>query len=428
MPQLAALMSLPRAVIVLSVAALLNDAASEMIAPLLPIFLTAALGAGPVIVGLVEGIAETTSSLLKLVSGRLADRGWNAKSLVLGGYTVSNVARPLIGLATGWGNVLCLRFLDRVGKGVRTAPRDALIATAIPPDQRGLAFGFHRGMDHAGAMIGPLIAFFLLETGATMSQVFLASAIPGICLLWLVLGLTTPRTAPASYLPPLHWRGLDLRLRGLILASGGLALATVPEAFLILWAVSNGLETAWAPLIWAIVHAIKAVVALLAGGFSDRIGRLPVVIGGWSGRVITLTLIAFVEPAPFMLWALFIGYGAALASTEGAERALIGDFAPERQKATAFGLYHLVISLLALPGAFLFGLLWEWSGYRVSFLVAALLTLGSAVTLLLLLQKDSGQAEKEKEPHAVGNCGEHDAASQNGVAAKLVQDERDEDT
>jgi MFS family permease len=386
--QLASLLSLPRTVIVLGIAALLNDAASEMIAPLLPIFLTTTLGAGPAIVGLVEGVAETTASFLKLLSGRLADKGWNTKKLVVGGYTLSNASRPLIGLATGWSGVLLLRFLDRVGKGVRTAPRDAMIATSVPVERRGLAFGLHRGLDHAGAVLGPLIAFGLLEAGATTSQVFLASAIPGLCLLWLVSRLPKTPYDPRSAPPPLHWHGLDLRLRALIGASGGLALGAVPEAFLVLWAVSHGLETVWVPILWAVVHVVKAVIALLAGGLSDRLGRLPVVITGWGGRVVTLALIALLEPAPVTLWALFIGYGAALAFTEGAERALIGDFAPEGQKATAYGLYHLVISFLALPGAFLFGLIWEWSGYRTSFLIAALLTLASAGTLLWLLSKD----------------------------------------
>jgi len=160
--------ALPRTVVILGLVSLLNDAASEMITPLLPIFLTATLGAGPAIVGLVEGLAEATASILKLVSGRLADRGVAAKTLVVGGYTLSNAMRPLIGLATGWGAVLGLRFLDRVGKGIRSAPRDALIASAAGPEQRGRAFGFHRSMDHAGSVIGPLLAFALLAAQAVL--------------------------------------------------------------------------------------------------------------------------------------------------------------------------------------------------------------------------------------------------------------------
>ncbi len=189
--------ALPRTVVILGLVSLLNDAASEMITPLLPIFLTATLGAGPAIVGLVEGLAEATASILKLVSGRLADRGVPAKSLVVGGYTLSNAMRPLIGLATGWGAVLALRFLDRVGKGIRSAPRDALIAAAAGPEQRGRAFGFHRSMDHAGSVIGPLLAFALLAAHADLKHVFLASALPGaLVILLLVFGLPAPAPRP----------------------------------------------------------------------------------------------------------------------------------------------------------------------------------------------------------------------------------------
>ncbi len=186
--------ALPRTVVILGLVSLLNDAASEMITPLLPIFLTATLGAGPAIVGLVEGIAEATASILKLVSGRLADRGMPAKSLVVGGYALSNSMRPLIGIAAGWFAVLLLRFMDRVGKGLRTAPRDALIAAAAGPEQRGRAFGFHRSMDHAGSVIGPLLAFALLSAHADLKHVFLASVVPGVLvLLLLLLGLPSAR-------------------------------------------------------------------------------------------------------------------------------------------------------------------------------------------------------------------------------------------
>src|SRR5215831_5071144 len=171
---------LPRTVVVLGFVSLLNDSASEMITPLLPIFLTSVLGSGPMIVGLIEGIAESTASILKLVSGRLADRGVGSKALVLFGYGASNLARPLIGAAFGWTTVLGLRFLDRIGKGIRTAPRDALIAGAVDAHRRGAAFGFHRSMDHAGAFIGPLLAYVLLANHLPLAQVFYWSAVPGL--------------------------------------------------------------------------------------------------------------------------------------------------------------------------------------------------------------------------------------------------------
>lgn len=329
-------------------------------------------------------MAEATASILKLVSGRLADRGWNPKRLVIGGYSVSNGARPLIGLALGWGWVLALRFLDRVGKGIRTSPRDALISASTSGDQRGKAFGFHRALDNAGAMAGPLLAFGLLSAGVGMAQVFLLSVVPGLAVLLLLL-LGLPGTPiPAPRVPPqrLRWRGLNPRLKGLILAAGGLALATTPEVFLVLWVRARGLEITWVPLIWAAASAVKAVVAAPAGALSDAFGRLPVLVTGWGLRIAVLIALGLAGPGPVTLWGLFLAYAATLALTEGAERALIGDYAPADQRATAYGLYHMTVGLLALPGAVLFGALWEWIGEASAFFTAAALT-GLSVALLL---------------------------------------------
>jgi len=367
-----------RVVVVLAWVSFWNDTASEMLTPLLPLFLTATLGAGPAIVGLVEGVAEATASVLKFVSGRLADRGWRARRLVLGGYGVSNAARPLLGLATGWGHVLGLRFLDRVGKGVRTAPRDALISGAVASDQRGRAFGFQRAMDHSGAMVGPIAAFLLLQADVDLRTVFLASVVPGaLVLALLVFGLPAEPRASAALAPApaLRWRALDPRVRALIVAAGGLALATTPEAFLVLWALERGLAPVWIPLVWAAASGAKALVAGPAGRLSDRRGRLPVVVIGWSTRIAVLLALATAQDGALMVWGLFIAYGVALASTEAAERALIGDLAPAAQKATAFGLYHLATGILALPGAVLFGAIWQRFGAASAFVTAALLTM-----------------------------------------------------
>ena len=291
---------LPRTVIILGLVSFLNDTASEMITPLLPIFLTATLGAGPAVVGLVEGVAEATASLLKLVSGRMADKGINHKGLVVGGYSVSNLARPLIGLAFSWNLVLLFRFLDRVGKGVRTSPRDALIAASTDSARLGRAFGFHRALDNGGAMLGPLCAWYLLSGDVPMGHVFLWSLVPGVLVVCLlVFGLdATPAPKKLKKLPPLRWSALDHRLRGLILATGGLALASAPEAFLVLWATDQGLQLAWVPLIWAAASAVKAIVAGPAGGLSDRFGRFPVLLYGWSCRILLLLVSATSTTCP----------------------------------------------------------------------------------------------------------------------------------
>ncbi len=386
---------LPRTVVILGLVSLLQDAASEMVTPLLPVFLTAALGAGPAIVGLVEGVAEATASLLKLVSGRLADKGWNAKRLVVGGYGASTVARPLIGLAFGWSWVLAMRFLDRLGKGLRTSPRDAMIAATTAEKLRGRAYGFHRSMDHLGAVVGPLLAFGLLSFGVAMRDVFLLSAVPGLFVVaLLVFGVPdVPVVRPEAGMPPapLAWRALNRRLRALVVATGGLALATAPEVFLVLWAQSRGLEVVWVPLLWSAASAVKVLVAMPAGHWSDRFGRLPVMVVGWCLRIAMLVALGLSKGEGLHVWILFLAYAGSLAFTEGSERALIGDYSPAGQRATAFGLYHMVAGLLALPGAVLFGALWQWFGQATAFLVAAGLT---ALAVLVLL----GIARVDRKP------------------------------
>jgi len=377
---------LPRTVIVLGMVSFLNDTASEMITPLLPLFLTATLGAGPAVVGLIEGVAEATASLLKLLSGRLADRGWSHKHLVLGGYSVSNLARPLIGIALGWSWVLAMRFLDRVGKGVRTSPRDALIAASTIGTTRGRSFGFHRALDNAGAMLGPLLAFALLNLGAPMQDIFLWSLVPGLLVLaLLVWGLDgTPAPAGQADKSPLRWSMLDSRVRNLIIAAGGLALASAPEAFLVLWANDRGLPVPWIPLIWAAASGVKAAVAAPAGALSDKLGRVPVMLVGWGLRIVLLLILAVSADGEggLLTWALFLAYAAALATTEGAERALVGDFSQPAQRGTAFGLYHMTTGLAALPGAVLFGVLWQGMGAEAAFVVAAAISLISTLALV----------------------------------------------
>ncbi|RMG43671.1 MAG: MFS transporter [Acidobacteria bacterium] len=376
---------LPRSVIALGVASFANDVASEMVTPLIPLLLTVDLGAGPTAVGLVEGLAETAASLLKLWSGRLADRGVAARPLVAGGYGLSNAVRPLIGLCWAWPQVAAARLADRVGKGLRTSPRDALIARAVPEGVRGRAFGFHRAMDHAGAMLGPIAGFALLQAGWGVRRVVLASALPGLLVVAAVLrGVPAgSRLAPAGSTPaPLRWRLLDRRLKGLLVAAGGLALSSVPDAFVVLWAHEGGVRVAWVPLLWAAAHLVRAAVAYPAGRASDRFGRTPLLIGGWSARVAVLAAMPAMPPGP-AVWIGFLIFAGTTALTEGAERALVGDRAPGRLRATAFGLYHLLHGMLALPGAVLFGLLWRAAGMALAFRAAALVTALSASAMLV---------------------------------------------
>ena len=219
----------------------------------------------------------------------------------------------------------------------------------------------------------------------------MASVIPGAALvLLLVFGLQTPHSVKPEHPPArLHWRGLNARVKGLVLASGGLALATTPEAFLVLWANQGGIIVTWVPLLWAAAHGVKALVSGPAGALSDRLGRLRVVSIGWTARVLLLLAFAWLPDDGITVWALFLGYAAAMAFTEGAERALIGDFAPPEQKATVFGIYHLLSGLMALPGALLFGVLWQWVSMSSAFLTAAVLTAISAMTLRMMALRNS---------------------------------------
>jgi MFS family permease len=375
-------------VIVLGVVSLLNDAASEMVTPLLPVLLTATLGAGPTIVGLIEGAAEFVASVLKLVSGWLTDRGWNPKRVVVGGYALSNVARPLLGLALGWSWVLALRCIDRVGKGLRTAPRDALIVAATAADVRGRAFGFHRSMDHLGAVIGPLMAFALLTVGLSTPQVFLWSGLIGAAVVALLLfGLPAQESRPAVQSISLKWRTLDRRLRRLLTAVGALALATVPEVFLVLWATENGAAVATIPLLWAAASVAKMALALPAGILSDRIGRLAILIAGWALRMLILLALAWFPVRIGVVPVLFLAYAATLAITEPAERSLVGDIATAAERGTAFGWYHLMNGVFVLPGALLFGGLWEWKGSSTAFAIAAGVTLLAAVFMLTSVRR-----------------------------------------
>jgi MFS family permease len=378
---------LPRTVFLFGLVSLLNDAASDMVLPLLPVFLTAVLGAGPAALGLMEGVAEAAASLLKLWAGRLGDRGVSRKGLAVGGYAVSNLARPLIGAAGTWPVVVGLRLGDRVGKGLRTAPRDALLSAQVGPALRGRAFGLHRAMDHAGAVIGPLVAAGLLASGVGMTGVFLASAVPGLLAVAVMAGgiPAGPRTTPAAP-PPLRWHLLPTPLRRLVAAVSLVTLVGVPDAFVLLWLGEAGVPVPALPLVWAALQAVRAAVAWPGGWLADRAGRIPVIAGGWALRAVALALLAW-GPHPAAGAAVLAVYAAATAVTEGAERAFIGDAAPDALSGTAFGLYHMNVGLLSLPAALWLGWLWQAFGAGAALGVSAALTLPLAGFLLRTLAR-----------------------------------------
>jgi MFS family permease len=264
-----------------------------------------------------------------------------------------------------------------------------MIAAAVPKTILGKAFGFHRAMDHAGAVLGPLVAFALLKSGTGIGQVFLWSIVPGLAVLTLILaGL--PGDAPlARTIPPkLSFRELDPRLRALVLAAGVLALAALPEAFMVLWATSAGVDVVWIPLVWALASAVKMTVVLPAGLLSDRFGRVPVLLGGWAMRVALLLVLATTRASGPWAWMLFVAYAASLAVNEAPERSLVGDAAPQHLRGTAFGVYHFVTGLFALPGALLLGVIWQRQGASLAFLTAAAITAAAATAMVVLIYRD----------------------------------------
>lgn len=389
---------LSRNVVILGFVSLLNDAASEMIYPLLPVFLTTVLGAGPAALGVIEGIAESTASFLKLFSGYLSDRVRSRKAWIVAGYTLSNLIRPLIAAAGSWTQVLALRFTDRVGKGVRTSPRDALIADSTPSASRGAAYGFHRAMDHAGAIVGPLLAMAILLTfPGRIPLVFLLSVIPGIFALGLlVFGLreTGPREAakPAGrFAFGTAWDEMTPAFRKYLIIILVFTLGNSTDAFLLMRAQALGVPVALLPAIWVALHAVKMLFSVPGGALSDRMGRKQVIIAGWIVYALVYGGFALAD-RQWHAWALFTCYGVYFGLTEGVEKALVADMAPAHLRGSAFGLYHLTVGIGAFPASLLFGLLWQRFGAPAAFLAGAGLALAAGALLFLLrVQRPAGQ-------------------------------------
>ncbi|MBI3811283.1 MAG: MFS transporter [Nitrospirae bacterium] len=378
-------------VLLLGIVSFFNDAASEMIYPLLPVFLATVLGAGPAALGIIEGIAESTASILKLASGFISDRVHRRKNWVVGGYLVSNAVRPLIGLTTIWTGVLVLRFIDRIGKGVRTSPRDALIAESTPIQYRGKAFGFHRAADHAGAVVGPLLATLLIASfRLDLKTVFILSVIPGLlAMAVLSAGVKeTPTEArPAAPHEPLQirraWHEMPTPLRRFVLILFLFTLGNSTDAFLLLKAQRLGVSVTLIPILWTVLHLVKMGSSLPGGIASDRWGRKSVITAGWIVYALTYAGFIFAD-STWQAWALFMIYGLYFGLTEGAEKALITDLTPSHLRGSAFGLYNLMIGIGALPASLLFGWVWQAYGEGYAFGMGAAFAMAAAVLLRLL--------------------------------------------
>ena len=390
---------LPVSVILLGFTSLLTDAGSEMIFPLLPLFLTGTLGASPAFLGLVEGAADVVASLLKLVAGRLSDRLRARKPLILAGYGLAGAVRPLVAFATAPWHVLLVRITDRVGKGVRGAPRDALIADVTPEGLGSRAFGFHRAMDDAGAVVGPLIAAALLAAGMELRSIFLLASIPGVLALLTVALVREPRPAvvaptptptptaapisaptgaplPATPLPRVFWR--------LLVVFALFGLGNSSDAFLLLRAKGLGVPEAIIPILWSFFHICKVIWAGVGGWLGDRVEKRYVIVGGWALYALSYLLFAFCTEA-WQVWLVFMLYGGSYGLGDPVQKALVRDLVPAGARGHAFGWYNLTTGVMALPASFLIGAVWERVGPVQAFSVGAALALAASVALLGVL-------------------------------------------
>ncbi len=383
-------LKLPRNVWVMTGTSFLTDISSEMIANLMPLFLSNVLGVGTALIGLIDGLAETTASLMKLYSGALSDKLGKRKWLAVAGYSLSTLAKPFLYFATSWGWVLGVRFADRMGKGIRTAPRDALLAGSIDEKQRGLAFGLHRAGDTAGALIGlgiaALVIYFSQEsatllTRATFQTIVLVSFIPALlAVVLLALLARDVQVAKKTSLPTFSLAGFDGRFKLFLLASVLFTLGNSSDAFIILRGQERGLSLLQIIGMLLTFNAVYSLLSSPLGALSDKIGRRKLIFGGWLFYALVYLGFSLAQTGA-QVWALFGLYGLFYALTEGNAKAFVADLVPDEMRGRAYGLYHASLALTALPASLIAGLLWQGLGNWPGFGPAAPFLFGSLMAL-----------------------------------------------
>ena len=405
---------LPQNVLALSFVSFLNDASSEIIYPFLPLFLSVTLGATPRVIGVIEGTAESVSSLLKLFAGHFSDRHGRRKGLVVFGYALASFTRPLLGFMVSWPQALGIRVTDRIGKGIRSAPRDAMIADSAAPAERGLAFGFHRAMDHAGAVVGPLLGYGILTliaanrnapTASDYRTLFLIASVPALAAVLVAAFVVREKkraapAAPADAAPPapplrLSLSGFDGNFKRFLAVVALFTLSNSSDAFLLLRAREAGVSTSTIPLLWAALHVSKVVSSFVGGDLSDHLGRKRLIVSGWLLYAAVYAGFAFVSSVG-VAWALFLVYGIYFGLAEGAEKALVADLVSPARRGAAYGMYNLAFGITVLPASLLMGALWDWRGATTAFLVSAAI----GVVAALLLSTIDTRARVDSVAHA----------------------------
>ena len=383
-----------RNIFLLGLVSLFTDLSSQMIFPLIPLYLVSVLGTGALVVGICEGAAETTASLIKVFSGYWSDRLKRRKPFVFIGYSLSAVTKPLFALARTWPLVLTIRMIERVGKGIRSAPRDAIVAESVDRSVRGKAYGFHRAMDGLGSVLGALLAFILLSTtNSDYARIFLLAGIPGIAAVLFILFIKEPERTEGKQVRTtsmrVSFRALPANLRLLIVAASVFYLGHFGYAFLLLRAKDIGLTDQTAILLYVLFYVVYVIAAIPAGMLSDRVGRKPVLMASYLiFAVVSLGLIfttSLHSVLPF-----FAIYGMSFAMFDSVQRAYVVDFAPEHLRATALGTFHAAVGLVALPGGYVAGMLWDTIGPEATFVYG--LALAVISSLLLLSVKPTREA------------------------------------
>ncbi len=401
-------------VLMMGLVSLFTDFSSEMMNPMLPVFIAGVVPVqwAAVYLGLMEGVGEATASLLKIFSGRLSDAWGKRKVLVVAGYGLSTVFRPMMSIATAGWHIVAMKFADRVGKGIRTSPRDALISEAADPSVRGLAFSFHRAMDNFGAVLGPLAAVAILypilggklfeglwgagdklarppaETVDALRWLFVIALAPGLAAMAVLLGKVreiAPAGGGANGPTVRGWRALPGRFYAFVAVVTLFALGNSSDLFIIFYGLAEfDLSVASLVGLWIMLHVSKVVFSFPGGIVSDKLGRRPVIVAGWVVYALVYLGLAGVGSVG-QFWALVAAYGLFYGLTEGVEKALVADFVPAEMRGTAYGIYHGAVGIAAFPASLMFGVFWKALGPNLAFGVGAALAGASAVLLIALL-------------------------------------------
>jgi MFS family permease len=387
---------LGRNVFVAGLVSFFMDVSSEMLYPLIPLFLSGVLGVNKSVIGLIEGIAESTASLLKIFSGYISDRIGNRKWLMFGGYAISTLSRPGMALAASWHHVLGARFVDRFGKGVRTAPRDALIAEATEKSFLARAFSVHRSMDTMGAVVGPAIAFFLLGIFSNdYRKIFWLSMIPGAIAVFLIAFFIreSKKPAPQNFQKPrLTLKHFDWRFKGFVLISTVFAFGNSSDAFLILRAEQSGIPVVMIPVVYLLFNLIYSISAIPAGIAADRFGKKRVILMGMA--LFSLLYYGFATATDTRaIWVLFCLYGFFMGLTEGIFKAFLTTLIPPDFKGTGFGVYNTAVGLAALPASIAGGWLWDRYSSSATFYFGALTAAAATAMFIAYIIADRNLAK-----------------------------------